>query len=154
MSVERLSRLLAGDNDVAWVRDGLKLWLAAGGDLPLERCLRLPSRPAGLRRMLRDLQLVEAARHLPPGPTWTRARMLSEAIQRFEARLWPCWRSMSEPPGYATPIERRLFQARLYGALPSSERSIYRLLTQNARALSVPDAYRGGIDHREEEVSP
>lgn len=145
MSIERLSRLLAGADERAWICDALKLWLSAAGDLPLERCLRLPCRPAGLRRMLRDLALAEAAACLPPAAPWTRARWLAAAIQRFETRLWPCWRSMNEPPGYATPIERALFRARLYGELPASQRALYRRLTEKVPPASATESYRDTI---------
>jgi hypothetical protein len=54
--VPREHRLLAGSDDAeiwAWLRSGFALWHREGGALDLPRCLRLPTTPAAVARVVR-----------------------------------------------------------------------------------------------------
>jgi hypothetical protein len=51
--------------DAAWLRRGLRAWLAADGAVPVHRCLGLPGSVRAGRLARRDALLVEAAAELP-----------------------------------------------------------------------------------------
>ncbi len=68
---ERAQRLASGRvdaADVAWLSKGFSAFLAAGGALPLERCLGLPRNDCALRRACRDYWLRRAWQALDDEP--------------------------------------------------------------------------------------
>src|SRR5438034_9503110 len=61
--LERAQRVASGQigtQDLDWLSKGFSAFLANGGALPLERCLRLPGRDGALRRECRDYWLRSA----------------------------------------------------------------------------------------------
>ncbi|MCE3002535.1 MAG: hypothetical protein LW860_07525 [Xanthomonadaceae bacterium] len=65
----------------AWIRDGLRAWLATGGAVPLHRCLELPGSIRAGRLARRDALIAEAAAELSAslGP-YQRAGALAAVI--------------------------------------------------------------------------
>jgi hypothetical protein len=127
-----LRRLLAsrgGDKDAAaWVAGGLAAWLRAGGAVALPRCLGLAPTPRKVQLLLRDAWIREAASHIDAPTDWKRACLLAEEIERFESRLWLCWRGERLPPARARPVEASLFFARQHGPLPETARQVRNIL--------------------------
>lgn len=136
-----LAELVAAglDDDDArrWLADGLARWLRAAGAVSLQRCLHLPERPAGLRRAIGRRWMREACSALPAGLTpWQAATVLADAARRFDARTWPCWRSLAAPPVTATRLEVTMFYARRSRAAPlPSTAQAYIALTRSAKQL-------------------
>ncbi len=98
--------------DLAWLCRGFSAFLASGGKVPLERCLRLPTNERALRRARRDHWLRCAWLKLEGASSaWRRSEMLSAEVRRFQGVKWPRWSSLNEPPSEATPLERALFEA-------------------------------------------
>lgn len=112
-----LAELLAGQPSpeaLAWLSAGLRRWLLDDGDMPLNRHLRLGT-AAKARQTLRDALLRDAAEHLDGGLT-RRAERLAALCTDFEARIWPIWKDLPEPPERAGPVLARLWEAKRYGA--------------------------------------
>lgn len=112
---ERAQRVASGQigaADLAWLVKGFRAFLANGGALSLERCLRLPRNDGELRRASRDYWLRRAwnllDRELSP---WRRSEELATALRTFETTQWPRWSALSEPPAAATEIEAAMFNA-------------------------------------------
>lgn len=86
-------------------------WLASGGELPLERFLRLPSTPAAVRKASRNLWIKRAAELIAPGANaFNQAARLEENLGIFISRgQWPIWRKAKEPPQDASALRRALF---------------------------------------------
>ena len=113
--LERAHRVANGrlqPDDIRWLSKGFSAFLAGGGSLPLERCLRLLCNEPALRRACRDYWLRRAWTRLHEGLTpWRRSEALATAVRDFESRKWASWRSYQEPPPRATPVESALFRA-------------------------------------------
>ena len=112
---ERAQRVATGQigaQDLDWLSKGFAAFLANGGALPLERCLRLPWKDGALRRACRDYWLRRAwklvAGELSP---WRRSEMLATAVRGFASRQWMRWRSLQAAPAEATELEAALFHA-------------------------------------------
>lgn len=112
---ERAQRVAVGRveaDEVAWLKKGFSAFLAAGGALPLERCLGLPRNDCALRRTCRDYWLRRAwnalSEELSP---WRRSERLAMLIRNFRTRYWGRWRLLDEPPKIASDVERSLFHA-------------------------------------------
>lgn len=122
-----------------WLAGGLRAWLEAGGEAPLEEYLGL-SRPSRLawRRWRRRQLLRHAAEQLGPGLTpWRQAIALNEALAEFLEFTWPAWQSLPSPPVDADPVEAALFAMMQLGlAVPTSARTMHRALT-DAPPLTV-----------------
>jgi hypothetical protein len=89
-----------------WLRDG-------GSDARgiLNR-LHLPGTRRRVLNVLRDRQLVEAARLiLPDGNRYAQAVALRQACQAFEGHLWHAWKYLPCPPVYADVAQQALFWA-------------------------------------------
>jgi hypothetical protein len=112
---ERAQRVASGQlaaEDLDWLSKGFAAFLACGGALPLERCLRLPWKDGALRRACRDYWLRRAWRivgtELSP---WRRSEVLAVAVRGFSSRQWGRWRSLQCAPAGATQLEVVLFNA-------------------------------------------
>lgn len=115
VELERAQRVAGGQieaQDLNWLSKGFSAFLASGGTIPLERCLRLPWKDGALRRACRDYWLRRAwklvAGDLSP---WRRSEVLAETVRGFEARQWVRWRLMQAAPGEAAELEAALFHA-------------------------------------------
>ena len=112
---ERAHRVASGQigaEDVDWLSKGFAAFLANGGALPLERCLRLPWKEGALRRACRDYWLRRAWKLLEEDLSpWRRSEVLATTVRAFSSRQWARWRSLQVPPSDATELEMTLFQA-------------------------------------------
>jgi hypothetical protein len=113
--LDRAHRVASGcaePDDLRWLSKGFTAFLAGGGSLPLERCLRLARNESTLRRMRRDYWLRRAWMLLNDRLSpWRRSEALSLAVGDFESRKWPRWRTLEVVPDRANEIEGALFNA-------------------------------------------
>lgn len=110
--VIRLATGVATDEDWQAVRSAAKTWLSTKGDVPFERCLRLPTTPDAFRLMQRNYWLCEAAIHIDAASEWQGCVQLRSEWDRFMSRgPWREWRDDPDPPGWATSLSRALFFA-------------------------------------------
>ena len=112
---ERAQRVASGQigtQDLDWLSKGFSAFLANGGTLPLERCLRLPSKDGALRRAYRD-QWLRTAWKMAGGDLspWCRSEMLAVKVRTFAARQWVRWRTLQVAPPEASELEIALFHA-------------------------------------------
>jgi hypothetical protein len=112
---ERAQRVASGHigaEDLDWLSKGFAAFLANGGALPLERCLRLPWKDGALRRACRDYWLrrawKQAGTELSP---WRRSEVLAAAVRSFANRQWVRWRGLQAIPAGAGELEEALFHA-------------------------------------------
>jgi hypothetical protein len=112
---ERAQRVASGQigaQDLDWLSKGFAAFLANGGALPLERCLRLPWKDGALRRACRDYWLRRAWKlaggELSP---WRRSEVLALAVRSFASRQWVRWRGLQTVPPEAADLESALFHA-------------------------------------------
>jgi len=112
---ERAQRVASGQigaQDLDWLSKGFAAFLANGGALPLERCLRLPWKDGALRRACRDYWLRRAWKlvggELSP---WRRSEVLALTVRSFSSRQWVRWRGMQAVPSEAGDLELALFHA-------------------------------------------
>jgi hypothetical protein len=112
---ERAQRVASGHvgaQDLDWLSKGFSAFLANGGALPLERCLRLPWKDGALRRASRDYWLRRAwklvGEELSP---WRRSELLAATVRSFSARQWVKWRGLQAAPPEAAELDATLFQA-------------------------------------------
>jgi hypothetical protein len=113
--LERAQRVASGQisaEDLDWLSKGFSAFLANGGALQLERCLRLPWKDGALRRACRDYWLrrawMLAAPELSP---WRRSEVLAGLVRNFASRQWVRWRSLQSAPASAGELEAALFYA-------------------------------------------
>ena len=98
--------------DLDWLCRGFSAFLASGGKLPLERCLRLPTNERALRRARRDHWLRRAWLQLEGvSSSWRRSERLAVEVHRFQLAKWPRWSSLHQAPSEASPLEEALFEA-------------------------------------------
>jgi len=112
---ERAQRVASGQigaQDLDWLSKGFAAFLANGGALPLERCLRLPWKDGALRRACRDYWLRRAWKlvggELSP---WRRSEVLALTVRNFSSRQWVRWRGLQGVPPEAGDLESALFHA-------------------------------------------
>ena len=112
---ERAQRVASGRpnaGDIAWLSKGFSAFLAAGGALPMERCLGLPRNDCALRRACRDYWLRRAWKALDEDLSpWRRSEKLATVVRNFRSRQWVRWRTLDAAPKVATEVEFALFQA-------------------------------------------
>jgi len=112
---ERAQRVASGRPtaaDIAWLGKGFSAFLAAGGALPMERCLGLPRNDCALRRACRDYWLRRAWKALDDDLSpWRRSEKLATVVRNFRSRQWVRWRALDVAPKSATDVEFALFQA-------------------------------------------
>ena len=115
VELERAQRVASGQieaQDLDWLSKGFSAFLASGGALPLERCLRLPWKDGSLRRACRDYWLRRAWILLDAALSpWRRSEALAELVRGFESRHWTRWRALQSPPVDAGELETALFHA-------------------------------------------
>ena len=112
---ERAQRVASGQigaQDLDWLSKGFAAFLANGGALPLERCLRLPWKDGALRRACRDYWLRRAWNLLGSDLSpWRRSEMLASTVRNFSSRQWIRWRSLQSAPQGAAELEIALYHA-------------------------------------------
>jgi hypothetical protein len=112
---ERAQRIASGQigaQDLDWLSKGFAAFLANGGALPLERCLRLPWKDGALRRACRDYWLRRAWKLVGPELSpWRRSEMLASSVRTFSSRQWVRWRGLQAPASDATELETALLHA-------------------------------------------
>lgn len=124
-----------------WLRRGFSVFLAAGGDVGLERCLRLPRTAAQLRIATRNLNLVRLAEIVDAASERDRSIMVKRLLDNFlERGKWAQgWRSLPNPPSGATGTDAFLFYvARANDGRSLSARQIARVLASAVRVPSNP----------------
>lgn len=116
---------------------GVRAWLE-GETRSLDAALRVGG-AAGLegarnryRRARRDRHLRLAHSLVTAGGPWSRCVALAEAVERFEARIWPRWQHLAAPPEGCAEINAHLFHARRLNGrpLPATAEGIRLRVTQ------------------------
>ncbi|MDP1649652.1 MAG: hypothetical protein Q8M01_15830 [Rubrivivax sp.] len=108
------ARLARGEVDaeaLRWMRDGFAAWSRAGGEVSLERCLRLRSTPFQRRVRQRNAWLSELARLVDAEPgEGPIARRVHGAWESFLSRgPWRSWRDLDTPPAGAAELHVALY---------------------------------------------
>lgn len=129
-----LDALLDGDQGgIKWVQDGIRRWRDGGGAFSLERALRLPTTHRQLFKGYRDAYLILAAKSVTDSADpWTMAAELERHVRHFLSHRWPAWKRYKSPPEHASTVEKMLFQAQLYKALPKSKTQLYAVFCKEA----------------------
>lgn len=110
--VVRLASGKPNASDLVRLSLAARTWIDSNGDIPFERCLRLPTTPNDFRLMQRDQWICQAVKLLPEGSAWTASTRLAGEWSEFLARgPWRLWRDDSDPPADASPLSRCLFYA-------------------------------------------
>ncbi|MEO6321846.1 MAG: hypothetical protein ABIR56_14235 [Polaromonas sp.] len=114
-AVARVVRLATGtatSSDLSFVHQAAKAWLASNGDIPFERCLKLPTTPDAFRLMQRNSWICEAAKNINVSGVHSGPMHLANQWAVFISRgPWRDWRDDAEPPEWAAPLSRALFFA-------------------------------------------
>jgi hypothetical protein len=98
--------------DLDWLCRGFSAFLASGGKLPLERCLRLPTNERALRRARRDHWLRCAWLQIDgASSSWRRSELLAVEVRRFHVGKWVRWSALDQAPPGCTALEESLFEA-------------------------------------------
>ncbi|MEF7616548.1 hypothetical protein V4F39_21710 [Aquincola sp. MAHUQ-54] len=126
---QRIANACVKPEDIDWLSKGFNAFLASGGRLPLERCLKLPTNERALRRALRDRWLRHAWAHLDDEPSpWRRSELLAAEIRRFESRKWARWSTLDQPPDGSSSLEAALFEAfRAHGRVPATAMQLHNI---------------------------
>jgi hypothetical protein len=136
VTLDRLQAALNDDATPAWLRQGLGVWLRAGGAVRLETALRLPRSRAELRRARRNAWLRLLATHFGGDPAAVHAFVWSESWR------WRQWRERyGGPPDRATPQEVAAYYCWRFG-MPRSVRQVANVL-RNSDAEKLPEC--GGM---------
>lgn len=111
--MELVARFASGDADEADIRRvqaAVAAWLKESGKIPLERYLQLPTTPAKMSQMRRNLSLADAARQIDCKSIWDGCLKLSEELHTFISRgQWLSWRRRDTPPEEASRLRGALF---------------------------------------------
>ena len=98
--------------DIAWIGKALAAYLGKGGEIPLARCLRLPTTHTGWRKLNRDRWLCKAAALIDSDGIWTGSQKLESEWTKFILRgPWKQWQDDDAPPDHATGLSEALFYA-------------------------------------------
>lgn len=121
------------DDDIGWLVQGFKAYLASDGTLPLERCLHLPAGDRALRRARRDSWLRCAWEQMEDEASpWRRSERLAKAVKRFRSTKWPRWRALGAAPAHADGVEHALFEAfRSHERIPATAMQIHNIALQH-----------------------
>ena len=121
--------------DIRWLRKGFSAFLASGGKLPLERCLRLPTNERALQRAQRDHWLRVAWQQVDAtASAWRRSEMLANEVHRFQAIKWARWSQLSEAPAGARAVDQALFEAfRSHERVPSTAMQLHNIANARRR---------------------
>lgn len=122
--------------DLRWLCKGFSAFLASGGKLSLERCLRLPTNERALQRAQRDHWLRVAWQLLDPAVSpWRRSELLAEEVRRFQAAKWVRWSQLGAPPSGARALDQALFDAfRSHERVPSTAMQLHNIASDRQRA--------------------
>ncbi len=120
-------------DDVDWLCQGFRAFLASEGKIPLERCLRLPTSARALRRARRDHWLRRAWNEMGDDVSpWRRSEMLATEIRRFATGRWLRWTHLEHIPAGASALDEALFEAfRSHERIPSTAMQLHNI-TQRA----------------------
>ncbi len=118
------------ESDRVLLQKGLDTWLNAGGALPLERCLGLPSTHTRVRKFRRNHWLCKAAVLIDADGISTASQKLEAEWNKFLSRgPWMMWRDDAEPPIEASQLNQALFWATRYNRSESlTARHIARII--------------------------
>lgn len=108
---------------IAWAVKCAQNYVHHGGKIGFERCANLASTPKSRRRALRDAALQSAAMLLGDGKPCSQL-VLWRALQRFEKEYWGPWSNLPAPPGYASSLDRSLWQAKRAGQVPATPQGL------------------------------
>ena len=108
------ARLAAGQVDadvLRWLQRGFSAWARSGGELGMERCLRLTATPFQRRVRQRNAWLSELARQVAAEPgEGPLTHRVHHALDRFQTRgLWANWKADPEPPAGAAQLHAAAF---------------------------------------------
>lgn len=122
-------------DDISWLCKGFSAFLASGGKLPLERCLRLPTNERALQRARRDHWLRTAWQQVDPAASsWRRSELLAHEIHRFQAVKWVRWAQLAEAPEGARPVDQALFEAfRSHERVPTTAMQLHNIACERRR---------------------
>lgn len=144
--IERLIRVSntinqhADSETARWFNDGINHYLSSRDRPSLDNALGLastgqgkPSERTRYNKWFRDKLIREAFSLINPDAKSTaRCDALASEIRDFESRLWPKLMDLVEPPTNSSALRRLLFFAAKTGeTLPSSWRSIYRIIYED-----------------------
>jgi hypothetical protein len=121
--------------DIRWLCKGFSAFLASGGKLSLERCLRLPTNERALQRAKRD-HFLRAAWHLldAAASPWRRSELLSEEVRRFQATKWVRWAQLGQAAAGARAIDQALFEAfRSHARVPTTAMQLHNIAAERRR---------------------
>lgn len=112
-----------------WLMLGFGLFERSDWSIPLERCLRLPTRNL-LRRQRRNALICDAWKLLSQGgeSRTRRGRLLGAELDKFERANWREWKDLDDPPDSASGLRATLF--RLMKSLDGEERPCNERLAQ------------------------
>ena len=115
--------------DLDWLCKGFSAFLACGGRIPLERCLRLPTNERALRRARRDHWLRRAWLELGGDMSpWRRSELLATEVRRFQTTKWPRWSTLEEAPEATSPLNAALFEAfRSHERVPATAMQLHNI---------------------------
>jgi len=118
--------------DRALLQKGFDIYLNAGGEIPLERCLGIPKTHTAWRKLRRDSWLRQAASLIDADGTTTGSQKLEAEWNKFISRgAWNAWRDDPEPPADASLLSVALFWATRYNRSQSlTARQIARIAGQ------------------------
>ena len=121
-------------DDIRWLCKGFSAFLASGGKLPLERCLRLPTNERALQRAQRDHWLRVAWQQIDPDASaWRRSELLANEVHRFQVK-WARWSHAVEAPEGSRPVDQALFQAfRAHKRVPSTAMQLHNIASERRR---------------------
>lgn len=114
-SLSRLVRMANGmqtRDDEEFFRSALCSWINSEGQVPLERCMRLPKTTTKIRLAKRNQYLCRAAEELLLLSPGDGPGCLLKNWETFVVRgQWRNWRDDPEPPKCASPLYEALFYA-------------------------------------------
>ena len=121
--------------DMSWLCKGFSAFLASGGKLSLERCLRLPVNERELQRAQRDYWLRAAWQLLDPAVSdWRRSELLADEVRRFLTGKWARWSRLGCLPGGASALDQALFEAfRAHERVPSTAMQLHNIACRSRR---------------------
>jgi hypothetical protein len=110
-----LAKITEGDAtpfEFSWLREGLEAYLSSNGQIPLERCLQLPTTIPKWRQSRRDIWLMKAARCIDADSVAAGCAALRAEWSAFVSRgPYRIWKEDAGPPATATPLHEALFWA-------------------------------------------
>lgn len=132
---QRVASASIEPEDIRWLCKGFTAFLASGGKLSLERCLRLPTNERALQRAKRDHFLRAAWRLLDATASpWQRSELLSEEVRRFQATKWARWSQLGQAAAGARAIDHALFEAfRSHARVPTTAMQLHNIAAERRR---------------------